>query len=231
MCPSARAYPLPRYQTRSIGQPNISEATREKVLKAVQELGYFPNINARLMKTAKTNAIAVFYPNFNASFYTGMLQSMYGACRENGYDMFVYISKADTSRKLVASILSSKLRRGRDPPRKAGGGRPAELLAQRKVPYVFMDKEVPGNKVSGVLINNDKGMMQGLEYLKHTGHTRIAFMGGTGNYDSVTRHDAFMRGMKKLRLPIDPDYIFQGTFSGGRRVFHHPGQRVPAAAS
>ncbi|MBN1777822.1 MAG: LacI family DNA-binding transcriptional regulator [Clostridiales bacterium] len=193
------------------GQPNISEATREKVLKAVQELGYFPNINARLMKTAKTNAIAVFYPNFNASFYTGMLQSMYGACRENGYDMFVYISKADTSRKLVASILSSNFD-GAVILHEKLAEEDLPLLAQRKVPYVFMDKEVPGKLMSGVLINNFKGIMQGLEYLKHTGHTRIAFMGGTGNYDSVMRHDAFMRGMKKLRLPIDPDYMFQGYF-------------------
>jgi len=193
------------------GQPNISEATREKVLKAVQELGYFPNINARLMKTDKTNAIAVFYPNFNASFYTGMLQSMYGACKENGYDMFVYISQAETSRKLVASILSTNFD-GAIILHEKLAEEDLPLLAQRNVPYVFMDKEVTGKKMSGVLINNEKGMMQGLEYLKHTGHTRIAFMGGTGNYDSEMRQNAFVQGMKKLRLPIDPEYMFQGYF-------------------
>jgi LacI family transcriptional regulator len=192
-------------------QPNISEATRERVLKAVQELDYFPNINARLMKTAKTNAIAVFYPNFNASFYTGMLQSMYGACKEHGYDMFVYISQADTSRKLVASILSCNFD-GAIMLHERLAEEDIPLLTQRNVPYVFMDKEVAGKMMSSVLIHNEKGMMQGLEYLKHTGHTRIAFMSGTGNYDSVMRHNAFMRGMEKLRLPIDPDYMFQGYF-------------------
>jgi DNA-binding LacI/PurR family transcriptional regulator len=192
-------------------QPNISDATRERVLKAVQELGYFPNVNARLMKKAKTNAIAVFYPNFNASFYTGMLQSMYGACNEQGYDMFVHISRADTSRKLVASILSCNFD-GAIILHEKLAQEDLPLLTQRNAPYVFMDKEVANKKMSSVLINNEKGVMQGLEYLKHTGHSRIAYMDGTNNYDSVMRHDAFIRGMEKLRLPINPEYMFQGYF-------------------
>ena len=193
------------------GQPNVSEATRERVLQAVQELGYFPNVNARLMKTAKTNAIAVFFPNFNASFYTGMLQSMYGACKEHGYDMFVHISQADTSRKLVASMLSCNFD-GAIVLHEQLAEEDLPLLAQRDLPFVFMDKEVAQNKLSSVLIHNEKGVMQGLEYLKHTGHARISYIGGTNNYDSAIRYSAFLRGMEKLRLPIDSDYMFQGYF-------------------
>lgn len=193
------------------GQPNISEATRQRVLQAVQDLGYFPNVNARLMKSTKTNAIGVFFPNFNASFYTGMLQSMYGACKEHGYDMFVHISQADTSRKLVASILSCNFD-GAIVLHEQLKEEDLPLLDRRKIPFVFMDKEVSQNKLSSVLINNEKGVMQGLEYLMHTGHTRIAYMGGTNNYDSAVRYKAYVRGMEKLHLPIDPDYAFQGYF-------------------
>lgn len=143
------------------GQPNISEATRQRVLRAVEELGYFPNVNARLMKTAKTNAIAVFFPNFNASFYTGMLQFMYGVCKEHGYDMFVHISQAETSRKLVASILSCNFD-GAIVLHEQLAKEDVPLLSRRNVPFVFMDKEVAQNRFSCVLIHNEKGIVQGL---------------------------------------------------------------------
>ncbi len=193
------------------GQPNISEATRQRVLQAVEELGYFPNVNARLMKTAKTNAIAVFFPNFNASFYIGMLQSMYGVCKEHGYDMFVHISQAQTSRNLVASILSCNFD-GAIVLHEQLAQEDIQLLLRRDVPFVFMDKEIAEDRFSSVLIHNEKGIMQGLEYLKHTGHDRIAYMGGTNNYDGDARYNAYVKGMEKLRLTMYPELLFQGYF-------------------
>jgi len=49
-------------------KPNISEATRKKVMKIAKELNYYPNVIARGLATRKSNSIGVIVPNLASSF-------------------------------------------------------------------------------------------------------------------------------------------------------------------
>ena len=91
------------------GLSNVSDETRERVLKAASELNYFPNINAQLLKTRKTNNLGIFLPNINSSFYTRLIQAMYTTCNSNRYSLLVHVSNAYSSRQLAAAILSSNV--------------------------------------------------------------------------------------------------------------------------
>ena len=57
-------------------KPNISEATRRKVLKIAKELNYYPNVIARGLATRKSNSIGVIVPNLASSFVVRILQGI-----------------------------------------------------------------------------------------------------------------------------------------------------------
>lgn len=193
------------------GLSNVSYETREKILKAANDLNYYPNINAQLLKTRKTNNIGIFLPNINASFYTRLIQAMYTTCDRNGYALLVHVSHSYSSRQLTAAILSSNVD-GAVILNENLNDCDLELLRTKEVPFVFLDKRLAVAKMSSVLIDNTKGIMQIIEYLTHTGHRTIAFIRGTDNYDGLERYHAFLQGMGMLHLHLYPELVCQGFF-------------------
>jgi len=193
------------------GLPNVGEETRKRVLEAAKELNYIPNLNAKLMKMRETNNIGLFLPNIHTSYYTQLIQEMYSACRVAGYAMLVHISDSYTSQRLAAAILSSNID-GAVILNEHLSDNEIDVLKEKNIPYVFLDKPVSGKKLSSVLVNNKMGITQGVEYLVHTGHKRIAFLKGTNNFDSEERYQAFLQAMSYFRLPVDKEWVLQGYF-------------------
>ncbi len=193
------------------GAHNVGAGTRSRVLAIAQELGYVPNLNARLMKTRKTNNIGLFLPNIHTSFYTRLAQGMYLACKEAGYAMLIHVSDSYTSGRLASVILASNID-GAVILNENLLDEDVEVLRRKGVPYVFLDKPMSGDKLSSVLVDNRMGVFQAVEYLVHTGHKRIGFLGGTNNFDSLERKKAFLEAMEHFRQPVDPQLMMQGWF-------------------
>ena len=139
------------------------------------------------------------------------MQAMYTACDRHKYALLVHVSEAYTSQRLIASILSTNID-GAVVLNEHLKDNNVELLREKDIPFVFLDKEIEENKISSILVNNAKGIMQGLEYLVHSGHKTIAFLKGTDNHDGEQRYQAFLQGMKLLRMPVYDELILQGFF-------------------
>lgn len=83
--------------------PNVSEEARKRVQKAIEELGYTPNLSARSWRTGQTNAVSVLLPMTGPEFYTRLLESIQSVLENDGLDIALF--------PVVGGI---KLRRYRD---------------------------------------------------------------------------------------------------------------------
>src|SRR5947209_5015988 len=86
------------------GHPNVAEATRERVLAAISELGYRPNIAARALVTGSSRTIG--FVTINISQY-GPAQTMVGleqAVREAGYSMSVTLLDDPTAEAMREAV-------------------------------------------------------------------------------------------------------------------------------
>ena len=82
-------------------KPGITDATRARVLAAVEELGYVPFPYARSMRTRKTRTIAFIVPNIaNPSFAT-MASAVEDFARGKGYSVMIY----NTARETFPNVL------------------------------------------------------------------------------------------------------------------------------
>lgn len=80
--------------------PYFSEATRKKVMKAVEEVGYIPNLAARALTTGKTNIIGVVFPYiyetiFEDAMIMSMLRGIESECRKRNHSILLNTPRID----------------------------------------------------------------------------------------------------------------------------------------
>ncbi|MBX3065777.1 MAG: LacI family DNA-binding transcriptional regulator [Anaerolineae bacterium] len=92
--------------------PYVSEATRERVLEAVEELGYIPNLAARALSKGRTYVVGVIYPYhytvFSDPLLLAVIEGIESVCTERGYNMLIStpripVSDAEPFQRLIRS--------------------------------------------------------------------------------------------------------------------------------
>src|SRR5690606_20946462 len=86
----------------------VAEATRQKVLKVIEELNYRPNEMARSMRVQRTSTIGLIVPNISHPFYTAAARGLEDTLRPEGYHCIVTSTDADSrvERDAIRQLLS-----------------------------------------------------------------------------------------------------------------------------
>jgi DNA-binding LacI/PurR family transcriptional regulator len=197
----------------------VRPATRARVLKAIAELNYQPNLHARTLAGGRSNTIGMIASNLENPFFFDVFRSLEAHARQRGYEVVVAHTEYDPER-LVRSV---RLMIGR---RVAGLAvvvsemDPAlikELHAAR-TPCVFYDVGKPQERMTNIRVNYRHGIERLVEYLHDLGHHRLAFVGHHATLGPTSeREAAFITGVRKFvpeiewRTEADRD-----SFEGGR---------------
>ncbi len=192
--------------------PAISEATRRRVLKTIEELGYHPRASARTLASRKTGNVGFILTedHFSRSepFYTKIfLGSEFEARDRNFYILLTTIPRDFDERQHAPRFL---LERNVDALILAGKV-PTSLLdyTQRfRLPTVLVDYWVPGYDLSAVLIDNINGAREAVTYLVQKGHRRIAFLGGDLQHPSIKeRLQGYRLALAEHGIDVDESLV------------------------
>ncbi|MFP4661602.1 MAG: LacI family DNA-binding transcriptional regulator [Halanaerobiales bacterium] len=199
--------------------PDVSDKTREKIMKIIKENNYRPNSIARSLSTSKSNAIGIFFTDhFNSGlhhpFFREVIYGLEKALGEKGYDIvyftnrhwgdsFSYLDKCQ-DRHVDGVALMGVLRDDPD----------LSKLLESDLPSVFVDIDIVGKKASYVISDNISGAKKAVYYLHSLGHRRIAMiMGFNTTKTSRERFLGYQEALKELDLPYNPDWIYNGSYS------------------
>lgn len=194
------------------GRKKVSPDKKAAVMEAVRQLGYVPNINARLLKARQTGNIGLFLPYVDGPFYPMLLQEIYHACADAGYALLIHVDGDADSRGVAATILSSNIDAAIVLNDRLLDTEVA-TLSTRELPMVFMDRDIAMPGIGSILLDNRHGTEQQVAYLAHTGHKRIAYLRGTDNHDGQERYETFLQAMQSAQLPVEETLIMDGQFS------------------
>jgi LacI family repressor for deo operon, udp, cdd, tsx, nupC, and nupG len=157
------------------GDPEISEATRERVRRVARELGYRPMALARGLASGKTGNVAVavrsyFRPVFLSAFYAEVLAGVELALEKRDLNLLL------TSLKNDDDLLRLATERRADGILYLGFDLDLTFLRElsRTAPIVVIDGEAPG--LSSVVSSNRAGMAAATRHLLARGRRRLAFM-------------------------------------------------------
>lgn len=220
------------------GAGYVSAGARERVLDAVQQLGYVPASNAVGLATGRTRAIGVIMPYVHRWFFAAVLEGIQQVLLESGDDLLLYNAKPGSVGR--DRIFDDFLARKRFDGLVAVGLEPddAELarLAGLDRPVVSVVGD-GGPDVVG--IDDVAAVTIAFEHVRALGHERIAFLGGGG---SPTRHwarvdrrrlEAFealvhAAGLESVTSHVPADVDVAGGFEAATRLLAGPGPRPTA---
>ena len=173
------------------GRPRVSEATRRRVLAAVDELGYQVNLTARSLRAGRSGTIALSIPRADHPYFGELAAAVADVLQPRGRHLV--IEQTGASREGELSALSqARLQMYDGVLLSVVGMHDAEIARlQSDLPLVLLgEKSMPAH-LDQVMLGNVEGARLATAHLIERGARRIAIMGGT-----VDPTDTGMVGMR-----------------------------------
>jgi len=177
----------------------VKNTTRARVLKAIQELKYHPNIHARTLAGARSRTVGMIVSNLANPFFLDIFRSLEVEAHRRGYDVLVANTDYDP-RQLVASVHMMLGRRLAGLALIVSEMQPTlvQELTESNLPIVFYDVGTPAKNISNIKVRYEKGIQKVVEYLHSVRHRRMAFIGHHTELDPLQeRKRAFLETMKR----------------------------------
>lgn len=205
-------------------EANVSDATRKRVLAAMEAMDYRPHPSARSLAGSRSFLVAMLYDNNDnpASTYLAEIQDgVLEACDEHRYSMMVrpLRMRGDDFIRRLDTLISDHHPDGvvLTPPI-TDYAPLLKRLRERNVPYASVSP-MQRNGVIGVTMDEQGAARALVEHLLALGHRRIAHVIGIADHGaSRWRLAGYREAMAAAGLPEDPALVVQGAFTFGSGV-------------
>jgi len=193
----------------------ISEKTRAKVKRVMEELGYVPNQMARSLVLQQTNLLFLLITDITNPFYTTLSRGAEDAARKLGFRLL--FGNSDENLHKEQEYMDTILKMRVDGVLVAPAGDASlphlESLRRHNVPFVLLDREVPGVESDIVLGDGKEGVRQLVRHLSDMGHRRIAMINGALSVSSARqRLEGYKEALKLNDLPYEEHYVLATSF-------------------
>lgn len=202
----------------------ISDETRQRILHAVEELNYQPNMIARSLRTQRSQMIAVMIGDISNAFYHPIVRAVQDVAGARDYD--VLISNGDHLYDNELRFLRSVLRRPVDgvimAPHRLTTDDLDHFIKRSHVPIVGLGAQVEHPLVDVVGGTSEPATYDAISWLiKEKGHRRIGFMGVAGDMPpGPPRLHGYERAMADAGLLVEPGFVQKVEFTteGGQHA-------------
>jgi DNA-binding LacI/PurR family transcriptional regulator len=199
--------------------PTVDPQLSRRVWRVVDELGYYPNTQARALVSGRSRIFGLIVSEITNPFFPEIVQAFETIAVEHGYEILLTSTVHDP--RLMASSVRRMIERRVDGVAVMTFGMEELLLKDlksRRVPLVFIDVGPALPRISNIRIDYLHGIRQAVQHLAALRHQRIAFVAGPLSLKSaVARRDAYLQSMQELGFACDPRSIVEGnhTTEGG----------------
>jgi LacI family transcriptional regulator len=196
------------------GYEFVSETARTRVMKAVEDLGYVANLQARSLKGGRSQIIGLLVPNLDNGYVGTITQGIDQELARANYDLMLYTSHRRPGKEsfyvnaivngltdgllLVAPLIPATY---------------LNELREHNYPYVLIDQTDDSEDSSVVESTNWQGAYDATHFLIQLGHTQIAFIKGSGAVRSaIDRLQGYKAALAEHNIPIREDLVIEGDY-------------------
>ena len=190
--------------SRCLNSPDqVIEATRQRVMQAVESLGYTPNFAARVMAAKRSYTIGAIIPTMDNAIFARGLQEFQDQLRESGYTLLVSSSAYDP--EVEWEQIRALVARGADGLLLIGYARDEEIysyLERHQVPSLVAWSYHPEAHRPSVGFDNLNAMRELARSVIAAGHRQIAMISGKmlGNDRAQSRVEGVTQAMSESGL-------------------------------
>ncbi len=189
--------------------PNVSEETKEKVQKAINELNFRPQVSARKLASKEPQMLAIAVPSFTTPFFNEVLKGVKDEIKKMDLDIIMYNTGSRNPEEAVQSffdrgtadaviLLSIDIKPDVH-----------EMLQITKVPIVLVNSSHPSYNY--FMLNDYQGGYMAGEHLVKKGFERLGMISTlTPNRSSTDRERGFIDALKNYKMNIDKELFVAG---------------------
>jgi len=197
--------------------PTVDAQLAKRVWRVVDELGYYPNTQARALVSGRSRIFGLVVSEITNPFFPEIVQTFENLAVENNYEILLTSTVHDPKRMELS--VRRMIERRVDGVAILTFGMEESLLEHlrfRKVPLVFVDVGPDAPHVANIRIDYLSGIRQAVQHLAALRHTRIAFVSGPLQLKSaLARKNAFLQAMSEIGLPANQIVEGDHTLEGG----------------
>ncbi|CCQ11723.1 Transcriptional regulator, LacI family [Pseudoalteromonas luteoviolacea B = ATCC 29581] len=198
-------------------EPNVSPATREKVLKVFKELDYTPNPIARGLARNRSFIIGCLYDNPSKSYITRVQSGALEACHKHRYNLLIHPCELRGNALLenIEQLLQTSRLDGLvlTPPF-SDSKELVNFLKRKGLPYARVASAMTEDESISVRSNDEQGAFELTEHLISLGHTSIAFIKGHPDHSATElRFSGYKKALASHGIAFDSKLVAEGNFS------------------
>lgn len=190
--------------------PHIRDSTRERVERAIAELGYAPNHTARSLRSGRTGVIALAVPDLSLSYFAELAGSVIAVAEERG--LAVHIEQTGGTRERELALLQPPRLRMTDgllfSPLAMDHGDVGALDVG--YPLVLLGERIFDGPADHVTMQNTEAARAATEYLLDRGRRRIALLGADENAEmgsAALRLGGYRAALEARGIAYDPGLV------------------------
>jgi LacI family transcriptional regulator len=191
----------------------ISELTRKRIWKVASRLGYRPNLFARSLRSQRSRSLGVLVFDITDPYCAQILRAIETHVQPSGY--FSVLADLQNDRAQFRRCLDMLLGRRVEGIVAIANWTHLETnllseVSERNIPAVVIGRDLTGNAISSVVVDNQSGTRQALQHLFDLGHRTIAFIKGPKDLvDSAQRWQGLQSFAREVGLKLDPKLVLE----------------------
>ena len=205
--------------------PDISSEMKGKVRKAVEEMGYSPNLIAKQLTLRKTFTLGIVVPDLENSFFSYLTDSIIDAATERNYHIILTVSreKEENEYRNIRNLIGMRV----DGllvcvSQFTTNTEIFEYAGRMNIPLVFFDRAMKGIGFSYVAFNDKSGTTDAINQLTTAGYSKIAHFSGYSNISiGADRCNGYKEALVNNGIAVRDEWIIEGGYEieDGYRAF------------
>ena len=190
------------------GMEDISEETRQRVLKRMAELNYRPNMMARGLASGKTYIVGLVVPDLLHPFFAEFAKSLNGVLRKHNYGLILTSSEEDPEieqqeiRTVLARGIDALLIASCQPTLQGFYG-----VDDQRTPFILIDRDFPSLRANFVGTDDYAAGLMATRHLLAAGKRRIAHIAGPELSPGADRVRGYKDALKEAGISSTQKFI------------------------
>ncbi len=193
----------------------VNDATRQRVLSAMEELNYVPNSIARSLISGKTNTIGLVLADLANPFFTTIARGAEDTAHLHRHRLIICNHDDDASkeREYIDALISARVDGMIIVPASDASRDSLQQLACHHIPYVMLDRLVAGIQADHIIGDNRNAAYRLTSHLIDQGHKHIAIINGPQQiYTAHERFQGYVAALTDHNVPVRQGLIKEASF-------------------
>lgn len=193
----------------------ISQITADKIISQAKKLNYIKNVGAQSLRAKKTFTIGIIVKDITNPFYSQLVKFVESALYANGYTIIICNTGYDLYKEnVLINVLLSRRVDGIILSPIQESIENISIIKDRNVPLALFDCMIDDFEADYILVDNEAGAKEAVNYLISQGHKKIAYIGGNSNdSNNQLRCAGYRKSLSKASLSIPEHYVKHDSYT------------------